>query len=129
MTRTLSPFSLGYSILAGPVLWFVHFFAVYAVAEFGCRSNFNNLVYITPANIQVAILVLTVIALAAVAFGGALAYRSWQTLGQEKAETTAEEARFRFLSILGILFSGLFLLSILFTVAPTFVLNVCDKAV
>ncbi|MBC8171662.1 MAG: hypothetical protein H7X77_08310 [Anaerolineae bacterium] len=128
MTRTTALFSLSYSILAGPILWFVHFFAVYALAEFGCRSNFNNLLYITPANIRTIIIVMTIPILLAVGFGGVLAYRNWRTLNQHPALETVPEARSRFLILMGMLSSALFLLSILFTVAPIFFLSVCDRA-
>ena len=44
MSRTISPLSLAFMLLAGPILWFVHFVLFYAAAEFGCRANFNNLI-------------------------------------------------------------------------------------
>ncbi len=129
MTRTMSPFTLGYSVLSGPIIWFMHFIAVYSLAEFGCRSNFNNLTYITPDTMRLVMIVLTVVSIIAVAFGGVLAYQAWGKERNTGQKESAYEVRFRFLLVLGMLFSALFILSIVFTVAPAFVLSVCDKAV
>lgn len=129
VTRTLSPLALGYSILAGPILWFVHFVAVYSLAEFGCRANFNNLLFITPSTIRIVVIVLTLPTLLAVGYGGVVAYRAWETVNRDEPAETSSQSTWRFLLILGMLFSAMFLLSILFTVAPAFVLNVCEQGI
>ncbi|MCA0453452.1 MAG: hypothetical protein LCI00_05715 [Chloroflexi bacterium] len=130
MIRTTSPFVLGYSVLSGPIIWFVHFVAVYSLAEFGCRSNFTNLIFITPETMRLTMIVLTVVSVIGVGFGGILAFRAWSQVRKETSrKESAYEARFHFLTLLGMLLSALFILSILFTVAPAFVLSVCDKAI
>jgi hypothetical protein len=129
MTRAISPLRLGYSVLSGPVIWFIHFVAVYALAEFGCRSNFNNLTFVTPETMRLVMVVLTVVSIIAVAAGGLLAYRAWGNVRNPVSKESAYEARFHFLLVLGMLFSALFILSIIFTVVPAFVLSVCDKAI
>ena len=126
MTRTISPLSLLYSITAGPILWFVHFMLVYLVAELGCRSNFNNVFYQTPETIRTIVLVLTVVVLLAVGLGGVLAYRNWQALPNTEGST--DDVRTRFLIMMGGLLTPLFILSIVATTAPTFVMNICDRA-
>lgn len=128
MTRALSHFSLLYSIMAGPIVWALQFVLVYMVAEFGCRANFNNVVYFTPETIRLICVVITVIALLAVAFGGLLAYRNWQALPNRQTDTTANDYQTRFLISLGALLTPLFLLSIIATVAPVFIVSVCDRA-
>jgi hypothetical protein len=129
MTRAVSPLALGYSILAGPILWFVHFIAVYTLAEFGCRANFTNLLFLVPSSIRLVIIAVTVPFIVAVGLGGVVAYRAWQTLNRDENALAAGDTSFRFLVTLGILFSALFVLGILFTVAPAFVVDVCDRAV
>lgn len=128
MTRTISPLSLLYSITAGPILWFVHFMLVYMVAELGCRSNFNNVFYHTPETIRTIVLVLTVIALVGVIGGGGLAYRNWQALPNAGDSDTTDVIRTRFLVMMGGLLTALFILSIVATAAPAFVVSVCDRA-
>jgi hypothetical protein len=120
MTRTLSPLALGYSILAGPVLWFVHLLAVYNLTEFGCRVNFNNLLFITPSTIQILILIITVVILVMVGVGAFLAYRSL------RESDLQEGARLHFLVMMGVLLSSLFLFIIVVTAMPTFFVSVCD---
>src|SRR5688572_7264877 len=110
MTRAISPLSLFYSLMAGPVLWFAHFLLVWAMAEFGCRINFSNLELISPANIQSFVVVTTAIALLAVAVGGFMAYGGWRRLQAHENEWVGED-RLRFLVVLALLLSGLFVIS------------------
>lgn len=125
MARMSSPFALGYSILAGPVLWFVHFIAVYSLAEFGCRANFNNLAIIPPGTIQLLILVISAVILIMVGAAALSAYRAWQAAGRDSI--TPEASRHDFLAMMGVLLSTLFLFIIVLTTLPTFFLNVCDQ--
>jgi hypothetical protein len=129
MTRTISSAALAYSILAGPIIWFVHFFGVYAIAEFGCRANFNNLLFLAPDNIRVAIAAITGGMLIIVAAGGMIAWRLSKQLPMPQHDEEAPIAYTRFLVMLGIFLSLLFFISIIVTAVPAFVLNVCDKAV
>jgi hypothetical protein len=126
--RLISPLSLFYSLLAGPVWWFAHFLLVWAMAEFGCRTNFSNLELITPANIQLFVVVTTAIALLAVMVGGFVAYGGWRRLQAHENEWIGED-RLRFLILLALLLSGMFLFSIIFTATPAFFLDICDQAV
>jgi hypothetical protein len=99
---------------------------VYMVAEFGCRANFNNVIYLSPETIRTIVIVLTIIALVAVVIGGVLAYRNWQAL--PNTEGSADDIRTRFLITVGVLLTALFILSIVATAAPALILNVCDRA-
>jgi hypothetical protein len=128
MTRAISPLSLFYSLLAGPVLWFVHFVLVWGMAELGCRINFSNMELITPANIQNFVIVSTLIALIAVLVGGFVAYGGWRRLQRTHENLLVGEDRLRFLTMLALLLCGLFLFSIIFTATPVFFLDICDAA-
>lgn len=123
MTRVLSPMTLAYSILSGPVVWFVHFVVVYSLADFGCRANFTNLAFITPDTIRLLIIVVTVVAVVLVGAGGIFAYRGWT-----RGKLTSIGEHEHFLVVAAMLLSALFLFSILITTMPTFFLNVCDQA-
>jgi hypothetical protein len=129
MTRPISPFSIVYSLLAGPILWFVHFMAVYVLAEFSCRANFRNLIFFSPESIRLWITVLTLLLLIPVAAGGALAYRNWRTFpGDGGNDGSPLDARLNFLVVAGLLLSVIFLVSIIGTVIPTYFVGVCDQA-
>jgi heme/copper-type cytochrome/quinol oxidase subunit 2 len=138
--------TLTYNILAGPIVWAVHFLAVYTIAEFGCRANFTNLQFIAPATIQLLTLVLTIPALVLVAIGALSAYRmsrslqtadslslereADQTVGVSSSLYTVQEQAERqgFLIWLGVLLSVLFFVGIVATAAPALVVNICDWA-
>jgi hypothetical protein len=128
MTRTSLSFSLAYSVLAGPIIWAVHFVIVYMITEFGCRVNFNNWLFITPANINLIILIVTVVSLVAVGFGGLLAYRQWKTQEDHSGSESSVKTH-DFLVTAGMLLSALFLLAIVMTAAPTPFLSTCGQAI
>jgi hypothetical protein len=119
MIRGTSLLSQAYTVLAGPIVWAIHFVVVYAIGEFGCRANFNNWLFITSANIQMVIVATTIVSLVAVGSSGLLAYRDWR-------EHPDDLTPIRFLDMMGILLNALFLLAILMTVAPAFFLPACD---
>lgn len=128
MTRTMSPAVLAYSILAGPILWFVHFVAVYSLAEFGCRANFINAAFLTPETIRLLILVITLVIIVAVGAGGVWAYQGWRSFARKGSNDTDSEMREYFLIRVGMMLSGLFLFSIIVTTVPIFFLSTCDLA-
>jgi hypothetical protein len=128
MTRTISPITLGYGILAGPIMWAVHFVLVYMVAEFGCRANFVNLTYFSPDGIRTFIFGVTVVFVLGVASGGIIAYRSWNTLQNNGEGDSPRNERTQFLVKMGLFLSALFILSIIFTAMPAFFTNACDRA-
>ena len=130
MTRTISPLSLLYSITAGPIVWFVHFMLVYTVAEFGCRANFNNVVFYPAATIRTGIIAVTVIALLLVSIGAALALQSWGRFGGTNHQLRLDEderENIEYLTVTGLLMSSLFLFVIFVSSMPNFILNVCDR--
>ncbi len=134
MSRTISPLSLAFTLLAGPILWFVHFVLVYAAAEFGCRANFNNLIFFTPESIRSTIIVVTVVALVGVLWGGLLGYRSLKAIqnrghSDPSLQELPDDTRIRFLLMLGMTLNAFFFLNILVTVMPAFFVGVCDMAV
>jgi hypothetical protein len=125
MRSTISPMTLAYSILVGPILWFAHFIFVYALSEFGCRANFTNWWYFPPETIRTSIIIATIPVLVLVAIGGFMAYGAWRRLStRPEIEVEGEY----FLSATGILLSVLFIFVILMTAAPSLIMNVCDKA-
>jgi hypothetical protein len=128
MTRTISPFALAYSILAGPILWAIHFFVVYGIAEFGCRANFNNWLFFEPGNIRLAVAGITGGMLIIVLVGGLMAYRLSYRLPRQLEHEATPIAYTRFLIRMGLMLSALFFVSIIVTAVPAFFLNVCDKA-
>jgi hypothetical protein len=125
MRSTISPMTLGYSILVGPILWLLHFVFVYSLAEFGCRANFTNWWYFPPESIRISIIVVTIPVLLLVIIGVFMALGSWRRL--HTGQNIEEDGEY-FLALTGIIVSAFFIVIILATAIPSLILNVCDKA-
>jgi hypothetical protein len=128
MTRIKLSLSLGFSVLVGPITWFVHFILVYAVGEFGCRINFNNQFVVSPATIQLVVGIATITAVIVVGIGGLIGFRQWQSIENQQSDVPSAEMLVHFLGLVGMLLSALFLFAILMTAAPTLFLSTCDRA-
>jgi hypothetical protein len=77
------------TLLAGPVLWSVHFLVVYLVAEAGCTGDGPGLDLFDPPVPKVVTLAATAVAAAGALACTAWAYRRWQA---NRAEAAAREA-------------------------------------
>lgn len=117
-----------YSMVSGPILWFIHFLAVYAIGEFGCRANFTNLAVISPDVMRLLIMIATVICGIGMVLGAWLAYGAWQTLPADETHDNDVQMRTRFMALSSLMLNALFLFAIVLIAAPTFVLPVCDRA-
>jgi hypothetical protein len=77
------------TLLAGPVLWSVHFLVVYLVAEAGCTGDGPGLDLFDPPVPKVVTLAATAVAAAGTLVCTAWAYRRWQA---NRAEAAARDA-------------------------------------
>lgn len=114
-------------LLAGPIIYGVYFVLAYLTVEAACRTGWLRFtVAVNGADtngITVTLLVLTVAAAAAVLISLAATALRWQRLGRE-ARSEAVDAD-RFVTQVGMLLDGLFLLLILATGAPVVLLAPC----
>ena len=101
-----SPVKLWSGILAGPVAWAMDLFVCYAIVKWTCLTARHWLLDAT-----------TVIALAIVVVGAAL---SWNALN------AAQQARARFMAMLGLTACALFGLTIAAAWIPRWVLDACQ---
>jgi hypothetical protein len=77
------------TLLAGPVLWSVHFLVVYLVAEAGCTGDGPGLDLFDPPVPKVVTLAATAVAAAGALACAAWAYRRWQA---NRAEAAADRS-------------------------------------
>jgi hypothetical protein len=126
MTRIKLPLSLGYSVLAGPIIWFVHFIIVYVAGEFGCRINFTNQLIVSLTTIQLIVGIVTIVSVIGVGIGGMMAYRQWQSAENQQNDVPSPEMLVHFLAMMAMLLSALFLFAIVMTAVPTIFLSTCD---
>jgi hypothetical protein len=118
-------------LLAGPILWSIHFIVSYLLVEAFCRMgwNFNLLGF---PGLSVIVVVFTVLALLGVAMFGMRSYRSWRNLNRDLSmrdqirETSQwSEGPVEFVYLSGLLLSVLFGVTILVVGIPALFLRPC----
>jgi hypothetical protein len=112
--------SLWFGILAAPIAWFLHLSFGWALAEMGCPLGVTRILTIgsTPVYlINLLVIGATGIAMGASAFGGLTAYRFYSNSGANE--------RVRFMGMFGMLFTALFVLAIILSTLPAFILPPC----
>jgi protein-S-isoprenylcysteine O-methyltransferase Ste14 len=110
-------FWLWLGFLLPPVVWIIQLQTVYLTSEYGCGSN-----NFQPNNI------VSVLALMFSIIGGLISWWNWLDSGRKwKSEEAGTISRSRFMSILGMLTSGLFTLVIFAQWLPTLVGVPCQK--
>jgi hypothetical protein len=125
-------------LVAGPVIWSVHFLLVYLVVEAGCSGDGPGLTLFDPPVPKVVTLAVTVAAAAAVLACAGWSWRRWRTNAAEAAaaEAAAAEAadlagglqdrdRGGTLAFAGFLLSLLSVVTILLVGLPALVLPSC----
>ena len=104
-------------MLLPPIAWGVQLQSLYLTSEFGCRSSdftWNHVVVVVA-------LVISIVA-------GVIACGEWTASGaSDEAEGGDQMSRRRFMSLLGVLTSALFSITILAQWLPTLMGVPCDK--
>src|SRR5690606_9900923 len=101
-------------VLLAPVAWAVHLCVIYAMSSFVCTPPVLWPFYLSSG---VALLV----ALA----GGWTAWGVWKRTEDEPEEAPTSRARGRFMTLGGLLMTGLFVIAILAQTIPMFLLEPC----
>lgn len=127
ISRDIRARSTWLALLAGPVIWFVHFMVVYLVAEAGCTGSGPGLVVFEPPVPAVVTVAATVVALVA-----CLGFARWAlhrarrgTPEGEADDETAARGRHDELASIGVLLSLLSAAAVLFVAAPVVVFPGC----
>lgn len=118
-------------LLAGPILWSIHFIVSYLLVEAFCRMGWNFNLLGLPG-LSVIVVVLTVLALLVVAIFGMRSYRSWRNLNRdltlrEQVRETSQwsDGPVEFVYLSGFLLSVLFGVTILAVGIPALFLRPC----
>jgi hypothetical protein len=120
--------------LAGPVIWSVHFMAVYLIVEAGCTGDGPGLDLFDPPVPTVLTLVTTAVAALACAGTAAWGYRRWRGRAGDDTNGPGDAGggpgagvadRGGSLAFIGLLLSLLGLVSILLVGLPALVLPAC----
>lgn len=116
--------SLLFIFLGSPIIWGLHFMAVYGLGEVACKAGLLRFRVLWLSGPSVIVIVLTLIAFAAALYVGFLAYRRWQQV-EDDDERWRGEAEGEFMALVGLLFSGLFAATILVSGIPALFLRPC----
>jgi hypothetical protein len=126
----LSGFSIWFAILAAPVAWSVQQLVNSGITAHGCYPHAEPIASplwqgLGAAGIWVAVVACLVCLVSAV-----VAWRNWRTTSTERAGGSKSlieggEGRTRFMAMVGLLSSGLFLLAVLLASAGLFILGAC----
>lgn len=119
-------------LLAGPVIWSVHFLISYMLVEAICRVAGPDFRLLGFPGLNLIVVVLTVLAVAVIVFFIFKSYRSWRDIDRNRRlkEELQEDSRWsegpeEFLYFSGLLLSGLFAASTLMVGIPALFLQSC----
>lgn len=119
--------SLWLGVLTGPIVYSLHFVAVYLLVETACKARLLEYTLFGLNGISFWVLVVTVVAALISAYSTFTSYREWrrtQRNGEQDAERN--EAYQQLMASVGLGFSGFFTIVILLTGLPALFLVVCD---
>jgi hypothetical protein len=124
--------SLWFGVLAGPIVWSLHFLAGYGLSEVACRLRLLESPVMGLTALSLIILFLTFGALIITLYAGFIAYRNWHSANREglPSSNAAEPRRLdrdsgQFMALSGLILSALFSFLILATGLPVLVLRPC----
>lgn len=119
-----SNWSLWYGLVGGPIVYSLHFLAVYLLAEAACKADLLRYRIWGLEAISFWVVVLTVVAAAITGYGAFLAYRNWRRTRENEAQGLPSYPSF--MAFTGLWLSGLFTVTILLTGLPALFLVLCD---
>jgi hypothetical protein len=128
MTATRVPASFRAAwllLLAGPVLWALHFMAVYLVAEAACSAGDSTAEVLGLPWLSFVTVVATVVAAAATLILSVVAWRYWRARTDDPTGWIAGDERNAGLALGGFLLGLMFTVAILFVGLPAAFLDPC----
>lgn len=111
--------------LAGPVIWIVHFMAVYVLAEAACAAGDGGPRLLGLSILALVTLVATVFAVGAALVLAVRAYQVWRGATGRSSDWLAGDERNAGLALLGWLLGAVFVVAILFVGVPAAFLDPC----
>jgi hypothetical protein len=109
-------------IIAGPIVWSVHFMLCYVTVSIWCAKVVGPAGSLGGA--RTAIAIFTAVALSAVAFTAIVGRRAWRT-GHGGGHEDSPEDRQRFVGVATLLLSGLSGLGIVYSALPAVFVESC----
>ncbi len=122
-----------FSLIAGPLVWTVHFLTLYILTAIACAHGFFHQELLGVRVVPLVGGAVTLIAVALILDGGVLAYRRWRGMPAdgEPAPLPPHDAndvasRRRFMAYAGLLLSGLALIATVWQTLPILFFATCE---
>lgn len=119
--------ALWFSLLVGPIMWSVHFLAVYLLVEVACMAGALRTEVFGTGLVVLLLLVMSGVALAVVVYGIYLSYRSYRRAGGHSlfSRDPLSGSPARFMAASGLALNLVFALLIVLMAIPALFLNPC----
>jgi len=116
--------ALWFAVLGAPVAWVVHLVSGYSLEEwFACSPSNTAPGEVLGLSVNTVALIITIACGLVAASAGLVAWRCWRRAADDGAATAQ---RVRWMAIVGLMNSGLYLLAILGGLGPALILDVCE---
>ena len=122
-----------FSLIAGPLVWTVHFLTLYILTAIACAHGFFHQELLGVRVVPLVGGAVTVVAVALILDGGVLAYRRWRgkpSDGQPAPlpphDGNDVASRRRFMAYAGLLLSGLALIATVWETLPILFFGTCE---
>ncbi|MFW6094452.1 MAG: hypothetical protein ACODAC_10810 [Pseudomonadota bacterium] len=116
----------GPGFLLTPVVWFAYFLAVYALQGAGCAAGLHARTVLGVDALRLALLFLTLLAVAVILGAGLWSYQAWQRLLRDlEREERQVPGHSAFLAYGALLHAALFLVATLWIGLPILLLPTC----
>ena len=122
-----------FSLIAGPLVWTVHFLTLYILTAIACAHGFFHEEVLGVRVVPLVGGAVTVVAVALILDGGVLAYRRWRGMpaAGEPAPLPPHDgndvaSRRRFMAYAGLLLSGLALIATVWETLPILFFATCE---
>lgn len=120
---------LWFGMMGAPVIWSIHLLVIWFADEFGCGIGLDDSTILGINVIHALVLLASLIGGIGMIASGVIAYRNWQQIEtappQEREQHVRGAERGRFMALMGMGFSPLFLLVMIYMTIPVFLLPAC----
>ena len=121
--------SLWFGMVGAAIAWALHFYLIWAVTEMGCRLGVGRSDIAGVSVIDALVLLMTLVGGAVIVAAGLTAYRNWRAVSGGTLDDNEVQGRSAgrasFMSILGMAFAVIFMVVVIYTTVPVFVLPTC----
>ena len=122
-----------FSLIAGPLVWTVHFLTLYILTAIACAHGFFHQEILGVRVVPLVGGAVTLLAVALILDGGVLAYRRWRGMPSDghpaplpPHDGNDVASRRRFMAYAGLLLSGLALIATVWETLPILFFGTCE---